>query len=267
MTPIYQNLDGRVTIYHCDMRDLIPHLISIGEPIHLIATDPAYKTISGGKGQVSDGSPNGVLSQNDGKIFKHNDIEPKEYAQLFYDLLPTQAHCYTMTNNIGMLDMMLAFRDAGFEFHNALYHDSHNDNGYIWEKGNKTPSQYYMPDHERIFFYRKGPAFPINNPSTPSILKYPNPRSKNHPTEKPVELMKVLITNSSQIDQVVFDPFMGGGSTSIAAIESGRKFIGCEIDEDIISPAIERIKAANVWVDKRVVSSQIPLFAGMVEGN
>ena len=52
-----------------------------------------------------------------------------------------------------------------------------------------------------------------------------------HDTEKPVELMKTLIKNSTEKGDVVFDPFMGIGSTGIAAIELNRDFIGIEIDE------------------------------------
>lgn len=68
--------------------------------------------------------------------------------------------------------------------------------------------------------------------------------NKKHPTEKPSSLMGILITNSSTKDDIVLDPFMGSGSTGIACLESGRKFIGCEIDKkyyDIAREQIEKI--------------------------
>ena len=54
--------------------------------------------------------------------------------------------------------------------------------------------------------------------------------------------MKVLIENSSNIDEVVFEPFMGVGSTIMACIELDRKYIGCEIDEKYYNIAKNRIE-------------------------
>ena len=54
--------------------------------------------------------------------------------------------------------------------------------------------------------------------------------------------MKTLIENSSKENGLVLDPFMGIGSTGIAAIKSNRKFIGIEIDETYFNTAKERIK-------------------------
>ena len=63
-----------------------------------------------------------------------------------------------------------------------------------------------------------------------------------HDTEKPIELMKTLIENSSQEGNIVIDPFMGIGSTGIAAKQLNRKFIGIEIDNQYFDLAKDRIK-------------------------
>lgn len=77
---------------------------------------------------------------------------------------------------------------------------------------------------------------------TKNILRIPNIiGNKKHPTEKPVELMKILIENSSKEGNIVLDCFMGSGSTGIACIETNRKFIGCEIDKKYYDIAVERI--------------------------
>ena len=52
-----------------------------------------------------------------------------------------------------------------------------------------------------------------------------------HDTEKPIELMKILIDNSSQLNGIMLDPFMGIGSTGIACKELDRQFIGIKIDQ------------------------------------
>ena len=78
---------------------------------------------------------------------------------------------------------------------------------------------------------------------TKNILKIPNILgNKKHPTEKPVELLKVLIENSSNEGDIIMDCFMGSGSTGIACIETNRKFLGIEIDKKYYDIAMERIK-------------------------
>lgn len=81
--------------------------------------------------------------------------------------------------------------------------------------------------------------------TTKNIIDIPNIKAgtKVHPTQKPVELMKILIENSSNEGDVVCDMFMGSGSTGVACIESNRKFIGCEIDLDFYTIAEDRIKS------------------------
>lgn len=54
----------------------------------------------------------------------------------------------------------------------------------------------------------------------------------NHPTQKPLELMKFFINTLSNEGDLVFDPFMGSGTTAVAAKETNRRFVGCEIDNN-----------------------------------
>lgn len=68
--------------------------------------------------------------------------------------------------------------------------------------------------------------------------------NKVHPTQKPIELMEKIIINSSKDGGVVLDPFMGSGSTGVACINTGRKFIGMELDEKYFEIAKQRINDA-----------------------
>ncbi|MGN1339821.1 MAG: DNA methyltransferase, partial [Oscillospiraceae bacterium] len=61
-------------------------------------------------------------------------------------------------------------------------------------------------------------------------------------TEKPVELMEYYIANSSKEGDIVLDPFMGAGSTGIAARNLNRKFIGFELDDKYFQTAKDRIE-------------------------
>ena len=76
------------------------------------------------------------------------------------------------------------------------------------------------------------------------MLEVPNVAKKLHPSEKPVELMKILVANSSNDGDTILDPFMGVGSVGVACSEIGeRKFIGIEIDENYFNIAKERIES------------------------
>lgn len=66
-----------------------------------------------------------------------------------------------------------------------------------------------------------------------------------HPCEKPLDLIKHIVTASSLPGQLVFDPFLGGGTTAVAALETGREFEGCELDPEIFQAATQRINAVR----------------------
>lgn len=69
-------------------------------------------------------------------------------------------------------------------------------------------------------------------------------RDGRHPTEKPVALMLELLADFTLPDQVVLDPFMGSGTTGVACVKSGRKFIGIERNKKFFDVACERIERA-----------------------
>ena len=210
------------------------------ESIDLIVTDPPYPTTSRGNA----GNSGGMLQKDinkKGKVFTYNNINCKEYAPEFYRLLKDGSHCYVMTNHINLIDMLNTFTDVGFHFIKSL----------IWNKGNKIMGQYYMSQYEYILFFRKGKGKKINNCGTSDILSISNKKTKDkdgkniHDTEKPVELMEVLVNNSSQENELVLDPFMGVGSTGLACIKNNRNFIGIEIDENYFNIAKSRLGEFN----------------------
>lgn len=191
------------------------------DTIDLVVTDPPYPVISGGKPHKK-GQPSGMLSKNDGKIFEYNDINPEEWIPEIYRVLKPDTQCYIMINTLNMENYLRICRETGFGLHNIL----------MWHKNNVTPSRWYMKNCEFTLFLRKGKAKTINNVGSKMIHEFNNIiGNKRHPTEKPVELMKYYIKNSSNIKDIVLDPFMGVGSTGIASVELQRNFIGIEIDK------------------------------------
>lgn len=214
--------------------------------IDLIIIDPPYKTTKRG---ISKKTTTGGLVRSElgkqGKIFKHNDISPKEYIPELYRVLKEGSHCYIMTNHVNLQEMLNTATECGFHFIKCL----------IWDKGNKIMGQCYMSQFEYILFLRKGKHKKINNCGTSDILNVPNKKTKDengknlHDVEKPVELMKILIENSSLEGDTVLDCFMGIGSTGIACAITNRDFIGIELDEHYFNIAKERI--ANILKEKR----------------
>ena len=118
----------------------------------------------------------------------------------------------------------------------------------IWDKGGALGmgdlSLPWKPDHEEIYVI--GSGF-VGKRDCGSVIRHPPVQSmaKNgrvHPTEKPVGLMKKLIMKTPGC---VLDPFMGSGSTGVAATSMGRKFIGVELDKRYFDIACRRIEDAQ----------------------
>lgn len=212
--------------------------------IDLIATDPPYKLTSRGSSGTMGGYWRGEKAKK-GLVFNHNSISCKEYLPEFYRILKDKSILYLMCNNTNLQEMINVGTEVGFKFVKSL----------VWEKGNKICGRYYMNCFEYILLFRKGGDKPINNCGTPDILKIPVKKTKDdkgknlHDTEKPVELMKILIENSSNENDVVLDPFMGIGSTGVACINTNRNFIGIELDEKYFEIAKQRINEVGEWSD------------------
>lgn len=114
----------------------------------------------------------------------------------------------------------------------------------VWIKNNACPNRYYMKNCEFILFLYKGAAKPINNMGDKAAIQVDNINGKNklHPTQKPIGLLKRFVLNSTNENDIILDPFMGCGSTGVAASEIGRDFIGIELDENYFNIAKERIE-------------------------
>jgi DNA modification methylase len=114
----------------------------------------------------------------------------------------------------------------------------------IWVKNNHTMCDFsskYALKYEPIFFISNKQR-KLNYPVSPDVLNYNIPTGKLHKTQKPLDLCEYLINNSTVEGEVVLDPFMGSGTTCLAAKNNNRKYIGIEKNEDIFNIAIERLK-------------------------
>ena len=156
---------------------------------------------------------------------------------------------------------------------------------WVWVKNNSTGFQHAnkrpLKKHEIIsVFYRKQPTYNpqglqefgrINsrgssgdNWSEPSsnyyvqkytnyptqLLEFPSDTDKYHPTQKPVALLEYLIKTYTNPGEVVLDNCMGSGTTAVACINTGRNFIGFELNADYHAVALQRVSEAlgNDWM-------------------
>ena len=205
--------------------------------VDLVITDPPYKVTSRG----NSGNSGGMLKKKinkQGMVFKYNNVKISDFMPELYRILKDGSHCYVMTNHVNLIEILNVAKECGFHFIKSL----------VWDKGNKIMGQYYMSQFEYILFFRKGKGKKINTCGTPDILRVPNKKMKGvdgknlHDTEKPVELMKILIENSSNENDLVVDPFSGIGSVAIACKQLNRRFKGCEIDRDYFDVIETRLK-------------------------
>jgi DNA modification methylase len=132
-----------------------------------------------------------------------------------------------------------ALADAGFEVLNCL----------VWLKS--TPNNQtafgsggvrYGHQHEFIIYaaHDASDARPLDRTMADLLLHTHDPTDNEHPTQKPVGLLKTLIEQSSAGGDTVLDPFLGSGSTAVAAIQAGRDIVGFEVDAEEYQQIVER---------------------------
>lgn len=225
--PYYQ--DEQVTLYHGDCLDVLPTLTVTAD---LLITDPPY-----GVAWRSSRGAHEVLAGDDGSL----DVSAAIGAAC--RVLRRGRHAYIF--GYGPDDFAPDLPLCGFA-------------ELIWDKGVMGLGDIessWGPAHERITFavqeiskanrekgygvtaarLRKGSVLHVQRPHSGQTLR--------HPTEKPVQLLRILIEFSSTFDEVVLDPFAGSGSTLVAAVLEGRRAIGIEVDEEYCEKIVERLGA------------------------
>jgi site-specific DNA-methyltransferase (adenine-specific) len=99
---------------------------------------------------------------------------------------------------------------------------------------------YFRRRHEFILFASKGKR-PVKRRDIPDIWTHQRIHNTPYPTQKPVELFEQMVTASTEPGFVVCDPFMGSGSSAIAALKHGCSFWGCDIAEKAVQMTNARI--------------------------
>ncbi len=246
---------GRVTLYRADIAQVLPKIDNAS--IDMIFTDPPY----------GHGNANGDLLANKHKALKNelptiqkpiaNDDEDGMRSVVNFMLneasriLRHDSCCCCCCGGGGPRPTFawLAQRmdREGLQFfHSVIWDKKHWGLGWRWRRR-----------HEMVMVAHRRGGKCLWNPqakAAPNVIACCKPRDKHHPNEKPLQLVAQFVTNHASEDQIVLDPFMGSGTTGVACVQHGRRFIGIELDREYFNVAKTRIKAALKDVDEPVAA-------------
>lgn len=205
---------------------------------NLVVTDPPY---------------NVNVEETAGKI-KNDDMSDADFYQFLFNMfvnveqsMEDDASIYVFHADTEGLNFRRAFKDAGFYLSGCC----------VWKKNalvlGRSPYQW---QHEPVLYgwKQKGKHQWFSDRKQTTIWEYDRPKSsKEHPTMKPVQLMAYPIQNSSMRGTLILDPFLGSGSTLIAADQTGRVCYGIELDEKFVDVIVKRYMEATEKTDVQLI--------------
>jgi len=263
----HYNKNSFMTLFNGDCMDLLKEIPN--EAVDLIVTSPPYCM------KKAYENPN-----DDIDTFKslHNRI----YNDIYRILKPGGSLCWQIgyhVTNSSIIPLDYLVYDIFTEKNSIVTHPLILRNRIIWTFGHGLNStQRFSGRHETILWFTKGNEYMFDLDSVRVPQKYPgkrhykgehkgelsgNPLGKNpsdvwdipnvkanhiekteHPCQFPVAIPQRLIRSLTKEQGIVLDPFMGSGTTALAALLEGRKFIGAEIQENYYNLTINRIEDA-----------------------
>ena len=224
---------GRATLYCGGCRDILPTL----KADHVIS-DPPYEAVMQNKwGVLSRNAPSSHVRHEENGFDAIDEIR-EDVAQAIVDCCSGWAVLFCMAEGVR------AWRDA-LEAAEAKY-----KRAMVWIKPDAMPQfngQGPSTGHEMMVAAWCGTGHSSwNGGGRPGVFTYnKNTPDAVHPTQKPLPLMKQLVSLFSNEGQTVLDPFMGSGTTGVAAVQSGRDFIGIEMNPEHFASACKRIEDAQ----------------------
>ena len=151
-----------------------------------------------------------------------------------FRILREGGHFYCFTDWKQLRNMMDCIEMGSLKINNLV----------CWDKTHFGMGSGYRRQEEYVIVASKSHAKPFNLKNVASVIqvKKVSPKSRKHPHEKPQALLDIMIRNSTNEGDVVFDCFMGSGATGKACKKRNRKFIGIELDEKYYQVATKRIE-------------------------
>jgi site-specific DNA-methyltransferase (adenine-specific) len=215
------------------------------ESVDLVVTDPAYESLEKHRAHGTT-----TRLTNDWFPIFWNARFPTLFRQL-YRVLKPNTHCYVYCDQETMFAAKPIAEAAGFKFWKGL----------VWDKKKIGMGYHFRARHEMILFFEKGKRR-LNNLGIPDVIECDRIRG-GYPTEKPVEVSRILIEQSSVEGETVIDPFFGSGSVGEAALRAGRNFYGSDIEQRAIDLAQARLNPLGNWEElAKFRPAQADLFGG-----
>lgn len=204
-------LDGRVTLYRGDCREILPMLGKIDACV----TDPPY-------GIGRDGQKRTTGGNGGRKAYAFKGWDQSRPGKNVFDLIRSTTTEQVIWGGNYFADYLPA-----------------TGKWLVWDKGQRINQS----DGELAYTSKEG-ALRIFTKNRVALLV----EGAVHPTQKPIEIMVWSIQQIGDC-QTILDPFMGSGSTGVAAVKLGRRFVGIEIDREFFDIACRRIKEASKQAD------------------
>lgn len=204
---------GKHRLYCGPMEIGLPKLLG-KKKAHACITDPPYA--------VAYESAAGESIENDNLT----GAEWQAFVDMFCKeiLLRTDGACYVFMASKEIPALQEGWEKAGGVVHRWL----------VWAKDRFTLSRgdYHHQYEPALFGYRVGVTPPAPSKARTNVLECPKPQTNDlHPTQKPTELIRDIVTDATQPGQLVIDPFSGSGTTLAVCEETGRICYGCELSE------------------------------------
>lgn len=221
-----------------DSKILLPQIPSAS--VDLILIDPPYNLAKHSTGNIP--LPGRTPMNNDIGDWDKIDFFPEEWTEELIRVLKPNGNLFIFTsyNKIGDWHRML---DSRFDTTQFM----------IWHKTNPAPKIFkagFLNSCEMIFCaWNKGHTWNFisqaemhNFIESPICMRPERLQNPKHPAQKPLKVLRKIIEIASRPNDVVLDAFMGVGSTGVACLEMGRRFIGFEISPTYFEAAKQRIK-------------------------
>jgi site-specific DNA-methyltransferase (adenine-specific) len=225
--------DGSISIFQDDAISFLKK--QPNNSVDLIVTDPAYSGMNQmlklGRGKII-----GKYSEKgDGQKWFDEFHDTKDNYETFlkecYRILKPNRHIYIMFDSFSLLTLGDLVRNV-FKVKNIL----------VWDKLNIGLGHYFRRRHEFILFASKGKRH-LNSKNIPDVWRVKRITGFKYPTQKPTEIFELMLAGSAEKDYLVFDPFLGSGSSAIASIKNNCRFIGCDSAFSSIEISAKRIKS------------------------
>jgi site-specific DNA-methyltransferase (adenine-specific)/modification methylase len=210
---------GDATLYLGDCLEILPTL----PKVDAVITDPPYGIgYAGSKTKHTIDRMNGYLSYED------------TAENIDAVCVPAIRFCIDIAKRVALT--------PGIP--NARKYPPPNGEGVIWYPSGANRGPWGFVTHQPIYYYGKCPFLSTGSGSRPSGFQNEPVEQNDHPCPKPIGTMRWLVNRVSLAAECVLDPFMGSGTTGVACMNLGRKFIGIEIEERYFDIACRRIEQA-----------------------